>query len=142
MRKLIDVINDIAKLNSKERTIQEEMKYNNLFAELIAEEEMDIYVEMRMREIKGGTQIIAFYRGELPSDSYLIDTFEDEYGGLLTDNLYGDTICYLRKNVPMSLFESVPPSQRYKVAVRYSADGALSDDWENKSIYAQIVYHK
>ena len=47
MRKLIDVINDIAKLNSKERTIQEEMKYNNLFAELIAEEEMDIYVETR-----------------------------------------------------------------------------------------------
>ena len=47
MRKLIDVINDIAKLNSKERTIQEEMKYNDLFAELIVEDEVDTYVETR-----------------------------------------------------------------------------------------------
>lgn len=47
MRKLIDVINDIAKLNSKERTVQEEMKYNNLFAELIIEDEVDTYVETR-----------------------------------------------------------------------------------------------
>ena len=117
-----------------------DLKFNYMKAKGFTK--MDIYVEMKMREIKGGTQIIALYRGELPSDSYLIDTFEYEYGGILTDNAYGSTIGFARFNVPMSLFESVPPSQRYKVAVRYSADGALSDDWENKSIYAQIVYHK
>ena len=117
-----------------------DLKFNYMKAKGFTK--MDIYVEMKMREIKGGTQIIALYRGELPSDSYLIDTFEYEYGGILTDNAYGSTIGFARFNVPMSLFESVPPSQRYKVVVRYSADGALSDDWENKSIYAQIVYHK
>ena len=102
---------------------------------------MDIYVQMKMREIQNGTQIIAFYNSEIPNDKYLIDDFEYEYGGSLLDSSYGSTIGFVRKRIPMSTFESVS-GEKYKLVIRYSASGLLEDDWENSEIYVNVVYHR
>lgn len=103
---------------------------------------VDIYVQMKIREINSGTQIVAFYWSENEGDLYLIHQFEHEYGGTALDTEYGSTIGFVRLSIPMTTFEPSLISARYKLIVRYSATGVFEDDWANEDIYAQAVYHR
>ena len=101
---------------------------------------VDIYVQMEMREIDRGYQIISLYSSEKQDNTYLIDSFEYEYEGNSLGDEYLIPVGFVRYNIPITTFESSDPNDCYKLVVRYSATGLLEDDWANRNIEVNIVY--
>lgn len=117
-----------------------ELKYDYMRAHGYTK--MDIYVEMKVKEVNMGYQIVALYNSESTSSSYEFGRLQFEYGGTWLDNDYGDTVGYLCRDVPINTFYGINSNDRYKLVIRYSADGTGEDTWVNKEIYVNIVYFK
>ena len=117
-----------------------DLKYNYMRANGYTT--VDVYIHLEMREINMGYQIISIYSSEKESDTYLIDSFEYEYEGNSLGDEYGYTIGFVRYSIPINTFINEDEEDCYKVVFRYSARGALADDWANRKVYANIVYFK
>ena len=88
-----------------------------------------------------GYQLIYFYYSEKESDEYLIDSFEFELNGPILGNEY-TPVGFVRYNIPLSTFDNEDPDDYAKIVFRYAASGALLNDWANKDVYCNVVYHK
>lgn len=102
---------------------------------------MDVYLEMDMKEIYMGYQLIYFYWSEKESDEYLIQDFEFEFQGAILGNEY-EGVGFVRFSIPLSTFDNDDPDDYAKVVFRYSARGALMNYWANKDVYCNVVYFK
>lgn len=104
--------------------------------------EIDIYLQLEMKEINMGYQIIAFYYSEKESDEYMIHSFEFEYEGTSLGSNYGSTIGFARFHIPIETFINDDPEDCKKVVFRYSARGSGEDTWSNRLVFANVVYFK
>lgn len=117
-----------------------DVKYNYMKAHGYTK--MYIYLEMLMREIDMGYQIVAFYYSEKEDELYEIERFTNEYQGDSLGTEYEASTTLGRLNIPIETFENEDPEDSFKIVFRYSADGIGSDTWVNRDVYCNITYVK
>ncbi len=117
-----------------------DIKFNYMYAHEF--NYLDIYLDLEIREINMGYQIIAYYYSEKEDVAYEIDRFTFEYEGTSLGSEYGDAVCFCIKNIPIETFINDDPEDSYKIVFRYSAEGNGEDDWANRDLYTNIVYVK
>lgn len=118
-----------------------DIKYNYMKAHGFTK--MVLCLEMQMREINMGYQLVAFLYSEKQDMAYQIgETFRYEYEGTTFCNRYSGVVFFIIQHIPIETFENEDPEDCYKLVFRYSADGAGEDNWANRDIYAQVVYQK
>lgn len=116
-----------------------DIKYNYMKAHGYTK--MVLCLEMQMREINMGYQLVAFLYSEKQNMTYQIgETFSHEYEGTTFCDRYSGYVFFIIEEVPIETFENEDPDDCYKLVFRYSAEGAGEDDWANQRVYAQVVY--